>query len=178
MLQKASQSSEARADALFALILVFNREKRYDEALQVLRQLRGFYPRNRLVVLEAGSTALRAKRFAEADAILTEGLGILARDTRQRIPGEESLWRYKRGSARAALGRSDAADDLRAATAGDAQAWVAGRARLELGQLALKRGDKSAADAEATQAETLCTTGNDPICVDEARKLGKNARGR
>lgn len=178
MLQKASQSSEARADALFALILVFNREKRYDEASQVLRQLRGFYPRNRLVVLEAGSTALRAKRFAEADALLTEGLGILARDTRQRIPGEESLWRYKRGSARAALGRSDAADDLRAATAGDAQAWVAGRARLELGQLALKRGDKSAADAEATQAETLCTTGNDPTCVDEARKLGKNARGR
>ena len=102
---------------------------------------------------------------------------MLARDTRQRIPGEDALWRYKRGSARAALGRADAVEDLRAATAGDAQAWVAGRARVELGQLALKRGDRSAASTEATQAEALCTTGNDPTCVDDARKLGRNARG-
>ena len=102
---------------------------------------------------------------------------MMSRDTRPRIPGEEALWRYKRGAARAALGRADALDDLRAATAGEAQAWVAGRARVELGRLALKRGDKGLAANEAGQAQTLCTSGNDPQCVDAARQLARSARG-
>ena len=41
---------------------MYNRERRYDDALRVLQELRRLYPRNRLVVLEAGSTALRAGR--------------------------------------------------------------------------------------------------------------------
>jgi tetratricopeptide (TPR) repeat protein len=179
MLQRAAAGGgEARTDALFALALVFNRERRFDEASQVLGQLRAMYPRNRLVLLEAGSTALRGKRHAEADVILTEGLAMMVKDTRPRIPGEEALWRYKRGAARAALGRADAVDDLHAATAADAQAWVAGRARVELGRLALTRGDRGAATSEAAQAQTLCTTGNDPPCVDAARQLARSARGR
>lgn len=179
MLQRAAaEGGEARTDALFALALVFNREKRFGEASQVLGQLRALYPRNRLVLLEAGSTALRGGRHAEADTLLTEGLSMMSRDTRTRIPGEEALWRYKRGASRAALGRADALDDLRAATAGEAQAWVAGRARVELGRLALKRGDKGRAANEAGQAQTLCTSGNDPQCVDAARQLARSAGGK
>lgn len=179
MLQRASRGGgEARTDALFALALVYNREQRYPEALNVLRELRVLYPRNRLVVLEAGATALRGKRAAEADALLTEGIGILERDTRPRIPGEMALWRYKRGAARLALGRGDAADDLRAATAPDAQAWVAGRARSELARLALSRGDRATAVSEAAQAITLCENGNDPPCVANARNLLRSAHGR
>ena len=179
MLQQAAAGrSEARTDALFALALVFNRERRFGEALQVLRQLRGLYPRNRLVLLEAGSTALRGGRYSEADTLLTEGLGMMANDTRPRIPGEEQLWRYKRGAARAASGRADALDDLTVATAPQAQPWVAGRARVELGQLALKRGDRAGAATEAMQAETLCTTGNDPQCLENAKQLARSARGR
>ena len=49
------------------------------------------YPRNRLVVLEAGSTALRAGRAADADRAAREGLAMLARDNRTRMPGEEAL---------------------------------------------------------------------------------------
>ncbi len=179
MLQRAAAGGgEARTDALFALALVFNREKRFAEASQVLGQLRALYPRNRLVLLEAGSTALRAHRHAEADTLLTEGLAMMRNDTRPRIPGEEALWRYKRGAARAGLGRADAADDLRAATSADAQSWVAGRARVELGQLALKRGDRTAAASEAGQAQTLCTADNDPQCLEAARQLARSARGR
>ena len=60
LLQRAAAGGgEARTDALFALILVYNRERRFDEALAVLQQLRALYPRNRLVILEAG-----ADRFA------------------------------------------------------------------------------------------------------------------
>ena len=113
-----------------------------------------------------GATALRGGRAQDADTVLTEGLTMLAKDERMHIPGEEALWRYKRGAARAALGRDDAADDLLRATGADAQAWVGGRARVELGRLALARGDRAAAAARARDAESLCKQGNDPVCVD------------
>jgi tetratricopeptide (TPR) repeat protein len=176
--QAAAGSGEARIDALFALVLIHNREGRFGEALDVLRQLRTLYPRNRLVLLEAGATALRGGRAAEADALLTEGLGLLARETRQRFPGEEQLWRYKRGGARAALGRADAVEDLRFAAGPDALTWVAGRARVELSKLAITRGDRAAAASEAAQAETLCLNGNDAPCVEQAKALQRRARGR
>ena len=179
MLERAAGGSgEARTDAMFALVLVYNRERRFDEALRVLRALREAYPRNRLVVLEQGATALRGGRAAEAESILTAGLGSLMRDTRPRMPGEEQLWRYKRGAARAALGRNDAIADLVAATSAGAQAWVAGRARTEIARLALKRGDTATVRDEARQAEALCSQGNDPACVEDARKLLRNANGR
>ena len=50
--------------------------------------------------LEAGSTLLRAGRFAEADAMLTEGIDKFESDTRRRMMGEPGLWYYKRGTAR------------------------------------------------------------------------------
>ncbi|MEP6917522.1 MAG: hypothetical protein ABJC89_17860, partial [Acidobacteriota bacterium] len=102
----ASADNDARTDAMFALVLVYNRERRYDEAIHVLQDLRRLYPRNRLLLLEAGATALRAGRPQQADDLLTEGLGMIPEDARARIPGEETLWRYTRGAARAALGRT------------------------------------------------------------------------
>jgi tetratricopeptide (TPR) repeat protein len=175
----AAAAGDNRTDAMFALVLVYNRERRYEEAQKTLQELRRLYPRNRLVLLEAGSTALRAGRPAQADAFLTEGLGMLTTSTGPRIPGEESLWRYKRGAARVALGRADAASaDLQGATVPDAQTWVQGRARVELARVALQRGDRVTAAGEARQAESLCQQGNDPICLDEAKKLLRSADGR
>ena len=174
----ADSDGEAKTDALFALILVYNRERRFDEALKALETLRKLYPRNRLVILEQGATALRAGRAAEAERILSEGLRALEMDKRARIPGEQALWRYKRGAARVALGRPDALDDLRVATGPDAQPWVAGRARVELAKLALKRGDRPAAAEELRLASSLCQNGNDPLCVEEARRLSRTVHGR
>jgi tetratricopeptide (TPR) repeat protein len=174
--ETAAQRGEMQTDALFALVLVYNRERQFDAALKALDELRRMYPRNRLVVLEAGSTALRAGRFAQADALLTEGLGILAREKRERIPGEEMLWRYKRGAARAGLGQTGAAlADLRAATHADAPSWVSGRAHTELARLSLAGGDRKSAASQASRAETLCAAGNDPACVEQARRLLKQA---
>jgi tetratricopeptide (TPR) repeat protein len=171
--------NDARTDAMFALVLVYNRERRYDEAMKILQRLRRLYPRNRLLLLEEGATALRAGSAGQADTLLTEGLSMLESERRAKIPGEEQLWSYKRGAARAALGRTDAAlDDLKRATGGDALPWVSGRARVELAQLALKRGDRTAAAEEARQAETLCRRGNDPVCIDGARRVLRNTNGR
>jgi tetratricopeptide (TPR) repeat protein len=170
----AAHRSESQTDAMFALVLVYNRERQFDDALRVLGELRRMYPRNRLVVLEMGATALRAKRYAQADALLSEGLAGLARERRPRMPGEEMLWRYKRGAARAGLGRTEAAlADLQAACAPGAQSWVAGRAHVELATLSLARGDHALAASQASRAESLCTAGHDPICVDDARRLLK-----
>jgi tetratricopeptide (TPR) repeat protein len=176
--ETAAAAGESRTDALFALVLLYNRERRYDDALRSLEELRKLYPRNRLVVLEAGSTALRAGRYEQADKLLTEGLGMLAKATGPRIPGEETLWRYKRGAARVELGRADAAADLEAALGRDAQMWVQGRARVERARLALRRGDRAAAANEARQAQALCEKDNDPVCVDAARKALRSAGGR
>jgi len=177
--ESAAQGSESRTDAMFALVLLHNRERRYDDALRVLTELRTMYPRNRLVVLEAGSTALRAGRAAEAERLLNEGLAMVVRETRPLMPGEEALWRYKRGAARLALdNRTGAREDLTTATGSGAQAWVRGRAHAELARLAIRSGDHASARTDAGHAESLCTQGSDPACVNDARRLMRSARGR
>lgn len=173
------QESDSRTDALFALVLVYNREKRFDEAMGALQELRRLYPRNRLLLLEEGATALRAGQAERADELLTAGLAMLEQERRARIPGEVQLWRYKRGKARAALGRTAAAlEDLQRATSADSQPWVQGRARVEVGRLALQRGDRGAAMGEARQAQALCERGHDPVCIQDARALLRSSDGR
>ncbi len=177
--ETAASGGESRTDAMFALVLMYNRERRYDEALKVLAELRKMYPRNRLVVLEAGSTALRAGRAADAEALLTGGLNMLAKDRRARMPGEENLWRYKRGAALLALNQvAPARADLTAAVGPEAQAWVSGRAHTQLATLAMKTQDFAAARSHAERAEALCQQGSDPACVAEARSLARSLRGR
>jgi tetratricopeptide (TPR) repeat protein len=177
--QTARAGGENRTDALFALVLVYNRERRYDDALRALQELRRLHPRNRLILLEAGATALRAKHLEQADTLLTEGLKMVAADTRPRIPGEEALWRYKRGAARVGLGQFDPAmADLRFVTGSESQDWVQGRARVELARVALHHGDRAVAAGEARTAQTLCERGNDPVCVEGARAVLRKVDGR
>jgi len=170
----AAYNGDNQDDARFALILLFNREKRYDDALKVLANLRERYPRNRLVWLESGSTSLRAGRSADAERFLNDGMSRFADDTRKRMFGEDALWRYKRGVTRATLGRrADAEADLRAAISVEGRNWVHGRSRLELGKLALAAGDRKRANEELQIAVQLCESDNDPIYAEEARRLMK-----
>ena len=170
--ETAAAAGENRTDAEFALVLLYNRERRYDDAMRVLGNLRRRYPRNRLVLLEAGATATRAGKAAEAEALLTEGLAMFARDTRAKIPGEDALWHYKRGAARVLVRRHDEAlADLRLAQGPGAAAWVQGRAQLEMARVAAQTGDRAGAQRAAEQAVAICRQGNDPICVEEARKI-------
>jgi len=169
----ASYGGDNQTEARFALILLYNREKRYDDALRVLATLRERYPRNRLVWLESGSTSLRAGRAADAERFLTDGLRRFADDSRPRMFGEDALWRYKRGASLAALGRTDAEADLRKSLALEGRKWVHARCHLELGKLALKGGNKAAAAVELRAAIPLADGDNDPLTSDEARRLLK-----
>jgi tetratricopeptide (TPR) repeat protein len=161
-----------QTDARFALVLIYNRERRYDSALEQLAILRQQFPRNRLVWLEAGATNLRAGRPADAERFLAEGLSRFARDQRPRMFGEDALWLYKRGAARAALGRTaEAEEDLRTALSSEGRKWVLGRAHLELGKLRTTAGNRAAAKAEFQAAAALCDADNDGATADEARRL-------
>jgi tetratricopeptide (TPR) repeat protein len=175
MIEEAARyPGDNQADARFALILVYNREKRYDDALTQLAVLRERYPRNRLAWLESGSTSLRAGHAADAERFIDEGFRRFSGDTRQRMFGEDALWLYKRGTARAALGKNDAAEqDLRKAVSSEGRPWVYGRAHLELGKLALKRGERQEAQTELQTAIRLCDGDNDAMAADEARKLAR-----
>ena len=172
--EAAAYPGDSQTDARFALVLVYNRERRYDDALRQLAILRERYPRNRLLPLEIGSTNLRAGRPADAEKVLDEAMTRFAGDTRPHMFGETALWHYKRGTARAAIGRdADARQDFTRALAVEGRKWVQGRTHLELGRLALKAGNRPAAQKEFQAAIALCESDNDAAWADEARRLMK-----
>lgn len=171
--EAARSTSLVRTEARFALVLLYNREKRWDAALQVLADLRAAYPRNRLLWLETGATALRAARAGDAERWLTEGIGRLATDRRARMFGEEALWHLKRGQARRAQGLLAAArEDLLASLAEErSREWVRGRAHLELSETSLALGDRAQARWQAQKAIISLTRGQDAEGAREARGL-------
>ena len=172
----ADYPSDVQTNALFTLILPYNRDGRYDDALRVIRRLQARYPRNRLLRLEAAGTALRAKRPAEARAWLEEGLAQLATDRRPRAPGEEARWRYTYGSALVALKDVQPAErELRAALAGATRDWLRGRVHRELGKVADLAGNRPRALDEYRQADRFCRHDDDQACQDEVAALLKTA---
>jgi tetratricopeptide (TPR) repeat protein len=170
----ARYSSDVQPNALFTLALIYNREARYDDALRVLAELQHRFPRNRLLWLESGSTALRAGRPGDARATLEAGLSRLSRDPRPRAPGEEARWAYAYGATLVALNDGVAADrQLRTALAGTTRDWVRGRVHKELGKLADLAGDRPRALDEYRRADGLCRRDRDTDCSDEAKRLIK-----
>jgi tetratricopeptide (TPR) repeat protein len=168
----ARYPGENQTDAQLVLMLIYNRERRYDDALRVLRNLQSRYPRNRLLWLEAGATELRAQHFEMAEQLLNEGFAKFSEDPRPRAFGEEALWHYKRGAVRVRLRRiAEAAADLRAALTGDARGWVRGRAHAELGRLADLEGDHRRALLEYRTAVQLAKTAADSIGIADAEQL-------
>ena len=169
--EAAAYPSEAQTGALFVSIVIFNREKQYDDALRVIRELQRRYPRNRLLWLESGTTALRAMRPQAARTELEHGLTMLAADSRPRAFGEEARWRLYHGMALLPLDRAEAGRELQASLMADAPEWVRGRTHKELGKLADLDGRRGEALEEYRAALRLCREGNDRLCVDETHRL-------
>src|SRR3954469_5385026 len=105
----AAYPSDTQTNARFTLIVIYNREQRYDAALQVIRELQQAYPRNRLLWLEAANTALRAVRYEEARRAIEDGMKRVAGDPRARAYGEDARWRYSHGIALVGLRRIELA---------------------------------------------------------------------
>ncbi|HEX7139471.1 MAG TPA: hypothetical protein VF219_16580 [Vicinamibacterales bacterium] len=172
--EAARYPSDAQPNALFTLILIYNREARYDDALRVIEELQQRFPRNRLLWLEAGNTALRAGRAAEARVALEEGLKRWERDPRPKAFGEEARWRCAYGAALVTVRNVAAADrELHAALDAAKHDWVQGRVHKELGKLADLAGDRSGALDQYRLADRLCRRDRDDLCADEAAKWQK-----
>jgi tetratricopeptide (TPR) repeat protein len=170
--EAAAAGGETEVEAKFALLLLYNRETRYSDAMRIVQELQKRFPRNRLLWLEGGATLIRAGQFAPAVTMLDEGVRRLESDTRERMFGELPLWRYKRGLANARLGRTAAARaDLTAALSAPAREWVQGRVHAELGRLAEREGHREQARTEYRLAIQLAERGNDPIGKKEAEAL-------
>jgi tetratricopeptide (TPR) repeat protein len=178
LVEEASRfPSDVQPNALFTLVLLYNREQRYDDALRLIAELQRRFPRNRLLWLEAGGTALRAGRPADARLAIEDGLTRLAHDHRPRAPGEEARWHYTYGAILAALKESVPAErELNTALAGATRDWVRGRIHKELGKLAYTGGNRVRALEELALAEQLCRQDHDAACADEASALAKSAK--
>jgi tetratricopeptide (TPR) repeat protein len=169
MVDAATAAPLTTSDARMALVLIYSREGRQRDALDLLTALMQTYPENRLLQLEAASAAWRAGLAGQAVELLTSGLAWHDRDPRPKTPGERALWMYKRGLARVSLNRlDDATADLGMALTQDPVGWVRGRTHLELGKVADLRGRRPLALEEYGRARALCTTHRDPWCLEQA----------
>ena len=170
--EAAAFESDVQTNALFTLVVLYNREQRYDDAGRVIARLQGMYPRNRLLWLERGSTALRAGRGGDARTALEEGLAVLAKDSRPRAFGEKARWRWAYGAALVLSGPIDAADrELRQVLVLEAPAWLRGRAHRELGKVEDLRGHRATAVEHYLQAIRIAKAEHDPAAADEAAAL-------
>jgi hypothetical protein len=169
MIAGATKAPLTATDARLALVLVYSREARQNDALQLLTGLMKDYPENRLLQLEAASAAWRAGLAAQSEQLLTSGLARHDRDPRPKGPGERALWIYKRGMARVSLNHlNEATTDLQLALTQNPAGWVRGRVHLELGKIADLQSQRSNAVQEYTRARTLCSTHQDPWCREQA----------
>ena len=178
LVETALKDPQAHVDASAALILIYTREGRHDDALGLLRELEKEFPRNRLFLLERAGAAIRAGHPSEADAALTQGLSQFERDTRPKIPGERAFWLYKRGMARVLLKRApDAEADLRAALENQPVEWVRGRIHLELGKVADLQGNRAVALGEYRQARTIADANDDALAEGAASRFERRPYG-
>jgi|OpeIllAssembly_1097287.scaffolds.fasta_scaffold139912_2 tetratricopeptide (TPR) repeat protein len=169
--ESAAYRSDVQVDAMVLLALIYNRERRYDDASRLLQDLRLRLPRNRLLWLESASTELRAGRPIRALEFLDAGIAMFEHDPRPKAFGEAAMWYAKRGAAYTAIGSPARADaDLRRALAAEGRRWVHGRAHLELGKLADVSGNRTAAVAEYRRAAALCGADRDPVARAEAER--------
>jgi tetratricopeptide (TPR) repeat protein len=167
----ADYTSDAQTNAMLTLALIYNRERRYDDALRLIRALQRRYPKNRLLWLEEANTLLRAGRPPDARSAIEQGLAQFGTDPRPKARGEAARWHYVHGSVLAALDERElAARALRTAVAEATHDWIRGRSELEMGKVSDRAGDQDAARAAYRRALKLCSGDKDDECSKEARR--------
>ena len=62
----AAKGKDVSTDARMFLIIVYNREKRYDDAMKIINELHGRYPRNFVFEMSKASTYGKMKRWDDA----------------------------------------------------------------------------------------------------------------
>ena len=169
--EAAMPGTETESDALLLLMIVDHREGRPADALERLKQLQRLHPRNRLLWLNQGASALAAHQPADAERALSQGIMGKGWEAEPAVLGESAMWFAHRGAARAQLHRSaEAAADLQQGLALNPRDWVRGRIHRELGDLALSAGDRNEAKRQFEEALRFSERGGDAVAVAETRR--------
>lgn len=154
----AEQGSFARDDARALLLVLFKREKRYEEALTISREMGTKYPRNYLFKLESADALVsitaserQAGRMAEAAKAESEALAIfesLVKDRAMREAAARSLdlihFRYGEALLNAGQPETAAKEFLAATTVAGVDPELATKSYLQAARafdLAGKRND-------------------------------------
>jgi tetratricopeptide (TPR) repeat protein len=172
----AAKGKVASTDAKLILIVVYNREKRYEQSLQLIEALRAKYPRNFLVELSEGSVYGKLHRWDDAERVY---LGILAKIQTKK----EGYNRLRQARVFYALGTNDmdgqqfdkAADAFNhVISSNDAMPDEKGRAHLWLGKLFDSRKDRTKALEEY---DALLTLNCSPDLKAEAQRYKRRPFG-
>ena len=158
-------------DASIVLMIVYNREGRYSDALRHLRTMVRRHPSNRLLRLNLAATELAAGNGAAAVRTIDEGLELSPSFDEPSIPGERSLWLYVRGAAGVALSDASARADLQRALEAGPREWVRARVHVELAKIELAFGSRAQALSELDRAAHHARRAGDDDARAAARKL-------
>src|SRR6266571_3815310 len=152
----AAKGKIASTDAKMILVVVYTREKRYEEALKLLEELHSRYPRNFPFELAKASLYGKMQRWNDAERVYEQILGKIHSST-------DGYERLRQARVLSALGVNDINNHQFEKATGtfqqvlstnDATANEKGRAHLWLGKLFDSKGDRTQAleHYEALQA--------------------------
>jgi hypothetical protein len=169
--EAATPGAATESDALLLLMIIDHRDGRPADARERLVFLQRKHPKNRLLLLNHGASALAAQHPEEADQVLSKGIADARWEAPPAVLGETALWFAHRGRARARLHRpAEARSDLERGLAANPRDWVRGRIHGELGDLALIAGDRAGAEKQFEAALNFCARGGDRSEVDDAKR--------
>jgi len=152
----AAKGKIASIDAKMILVVVYTREKRYEEALKLLEEIHSRYPRNFPFELATASLYGKMQRWNDAERVYEQILGKIHSST-------DGYERLRQARVLSALGMNDINNHQFEKATGafqqvlstnDATANEKGRAHLWLGKLFDSKGDRTQAleHYEALQA--------------------------
>lgn len=152
----AAKGKIASTDAKMILVVVYTREKRYEEALRLLEELHSRYPRNFPFELATASLYGKMQKWDDSERVYEQILGKIHSST-------DGYERLRRARVLSVLGMNDINNHQSEKATGafqqvlstnDATANEKGRAHLWLGKLFDSKGDRTQAleHYEALQA--------------------------
>jgi len=172
----AAKGKTASTDAKLILLVVYTREQRYEQALQLVEGLHAKYPRNFLVELAEGSLYRKMHRWDDAERVYQQILAKILAKT-------DGYDRLRQARVLYALGTSEidgeqfekAIDTLsRVVSVNDATQEERGRAYLWLGKLFDSKKDRGKA---LEQYDALLTLNCSTDLKTEAQRYKKRPYG-
>ncbi len=172
----AQKGANASTDARMLLVVVYSREKKFNQALRLIEELHSKYPRNFLFELSKASILGKMKRWDDVIRVYEEVLDKVRakKDGYERLR-QEGVY-YRIGDSNIQQRQFDRALDAfsRVVSGSDSTADEKGGAHLWMGKIFDSKKDRSRA---LQQYDALLALDCDPGLKDEARRYKRRPFG-